>query len=93
MANKLIGYAGVDERPGHGPADRSTCSDCPKNIPGRGGNLSVLNLGGGNVGTGTPMGSMVFTVMTATAAELFGRFAEHRAFVPQTRAGSTPPSA
>jgi hypothetical protein len=45
----------------------STCSDCPKNIPGRGRNLSVLTLGGGNVGTGTPMGSMVFTVMAALA--------------------------
>lgn len=28
-------------------------------------NLRVLNLGGGNVDTGTPMGSMVFTVMAA----------------------------
>lgn len=33
----------------------------------RGVNLRVLNLGGGNVGTGTPMGSMVFTVMAALA--------------------------
>ncbi len=30
-------------------------------------NLRVLNLGGGNVDTGTPMGSMVFTVMAALA--------------------------
>lgn len=29
--------------------------------------LRVLNLGGGNVDTGTPMGSMVFTVMAALA--------------------------
>lgn len=29
----------------------------------RGINLRVLNLGGGNVDTGTPMGGMVFTVM------------------------------
>ncbi|QYF90478.1 recombinase family protein [Arthrobacter sp. PAMC25284] len=29
--------------------------------------LRVLNLGGGDVDTGTPMGSMVFTVMTALA--------------------------
>lgn len=32
---------------------------------GRRVNLRVLNLGGGNIGTGTPMGSMVFTVMAA----------------------------
>jgi DNA invertase Pin-like site-specific DNA recombinase len=30
-------------------------------------NLRVLNLGGGNVDAGTPMGSMVFTVMAALA--------------------------
>lgn len=30
-------------------------------------NRRVLNLGGGNVDTGTPMGSMVFTVMAALA--------------------------
>ncbi len=30
-------------------------------------NLRVLNLGGGNVDTGTPMGFMVFTVMAALA--------------------------
>ncbi|MET4540888.1 DNA invertase Pin-like site-specific DNA recombinase [Arthrobacter bambusae] len=30
-------------------------------------NLRVLNLGGGNVDTGTPMGSTVFTVMAALA--------------------------
>lgn len=30
-------------------------------------NLCVLNLGGGNVDTGTPMGSMVLTVMAALA--------------------------
>lgn len=29
--------------------------------------LRILNLGGGNVDTGTPMGSMVFTVMAALA--------------------------
>ena len=33
----------------------------------KGVNLRVLNLGGGNVDTGTPMGSMVFTVMAALA--------------------------
>jgi hypothetical protein len=33
----------------------------------RGINLRVLNLGGGNVDTGTPMGGMVFTVMAALA--------------------------
>lgn len=44
------------------------------NMPGlseqlrsRGINLRVLNLGGGNVDTGTPMGSMVFSVMAALA--------------------------
>lgn len=31
----------------------------------RGVNLRVLNLGGGNVDTGMPIGSMVFTVMAA----------------------------
>jgi DNA invertase Pin-like site-specific DNA recombinase len=30
-------------------------------------NLRVLNLGGGDVDTSTPMGGMVFTVMTALA--------------------------
>jgi DNA invertase Pin-like site-specific DNA recombinase len=33
----------------------------------RGVGLRVLNLGGGDVGTSTPMGSMVFTVMAALA--------------------------
>jgi DNA invertase Pin-like site-specific DNA recombinase len=33
----------------------------------RGAGLRVLNLGGGNVDTSTPMGSMVFTVMAAPA--------------------------
>lgn len=33
----------------------------------RGSALQVLNLGGGNVDTGTPMGGMVFTVMSALA--------------------------
>lgn len=36
-------------------------------LRGRGSNLRVLNLGGGNVDTATPMGSMVFTVMAALA--------------------------
>jgi len=36
-------------------------------LRGRGINLRVLNLGGGNVDTATPMGSMVFTVMAALA--------------------------
>jgi DNA invertase Pin-like site-specific DNA recombinase len=36
-------------------------------LRGSGINLRVLNLGGGNVDTGTPMGSMVFTVMAALA--------------------------
>lgn len=36
-------------------------------LRGRGINLRVLNLGGGNVDTGTPMGSMVFTVTAALA--------------------------
>lgn len=38
-----------------------------ENLRARGVNLRVLNLGGGNVDTGTPMGSMVFTVMAALA--------------------------
>ncbi|RFA16745.1 resolvase [Subtercola boreus] len=39
----------------------------PDMLRGRGAGLRVLNLGGGNVDTGTPMGSMVFTVMAALA--------------------------
>ncbi|KUM37734.1 recombinase family protein [Arthrobacter sp. EPSL27] len=34
-------------------------------IRGKGAGLRVLNLGGGDVDTGTPMGAMVFTVMAA----------------------------
>lgn len=36
-------------------------------LRGRGINLRVLNLGGGNADTGTPMGAMVFTVMASLA--------------------------
>lgn len=36
-------------------------------LRGRGAGLRVLNLGGGEVDTATPMGSMVFTVMAALA--------------------------
>lgn len=36
-------------------------------LRGRGAELRVLNLCGGDVGTATPMGSMVFTVMAALA--------------------------
>ncbi|MCG7432322.1 recombinase family protein [Kocuria indica] len=36
-------------------------------LRGRGAGLRVLNLGGGDVDTHTPMGSMVFTVMAALA--------------------------
>lgn len=36
-------------------------------LRGRGAGLRVLNLGGGDVDTSTPMGSMVFTVMAALA--------------------------
>lgn len=36
-------------------------------LRGRGAGLRVLNLGGGEVNTATPMGSMVFTVMAALA--------------------------
>lgn len=38
-----------------------------EDLRARGVNLRVLNLGGGNVDTGNPMGSMVFTVMAALA--------------------------
>lgn len=38
-----------------------------EDLRARGANLRVLNLGGGNVDIGTPMGSMVFTVMAALA--------------------------
>ncbi|MGC5224446.1 recombinase family protein [Micromonospora sp. DT81.3] len=34
-------------------------------LRGRGAGLRVLNLGGGNVDTSTPMGSMLFTIMAA----------------------------
>jgi DNA invertase Pin-like site-specific DNA recombinase len=34
-------------------------------LRGRGAGLRVLNLGGGDVDTATPMGSMAFTIMTA----------------------------
>jgi DNA invertase Pin-like site-specific DNA recombinase len=33
----------------------------------RGGGLRVLNVGGGDVDTATPMGSMLFTIMAALA--------------------------
>ena len=36
-------------------------------LRGRGTGLRVLNLGGGDVDTHTPMGSMVFTAMAASA--------------------------
>src|SRR6478752_2841896 len=36
-------------------------------IRGRGAGLRVLNLGGGDVDTATPMGSMFFTIMAALA--------------------------
>jgi DNA invertase Pin-like site-specific DNA recombinase len=38
-----------------------------EDLRSRGINLRVLNLGGGDVDTGTPMGGMVFTVMAALA--------------------------
>ena len=38
-----------------------------EDLRGKGAALRVLNLGGGDVDTGTPMGSMVFTVMAALA--------------------------
>lgn len=38
-----------------------------EDLRGRGAALRVLNLGGGDVDTSTPMGSMVFTVMAALA--------------------------
>ena len=38
-----------------------------QSLRGRGMGLRVLNLGGGDVDTSTPMGSMVFTVMAALA--------------------------
>ncbi|WP_349357250.1 recombinase family protein [Pseudarthrobacter sp. PS3-L1] len=36
-------------------------------LRGRGAGLRVLNLGGGDVDTTTPMGSVVFTIMAALA--------------------------
>lgn len=38
-----------------------------KELQGRGVNLRVLNLGGGDVDTSTPMGNLMFTVMAALA--------------------------
>ncbi|MBG6226799.1 DNA invertase Pin-like site-specific DNA recombinase [Arthrobacter sp. CAN_A2] len=48
---------------------RSTTNmlDLSEQLRDLGAHLRVLNLGGGNVDTGTPMGSMVFTVMAALA--------------------------
>ena len=41
--------------------------DLAQELRGRGAGLRVLNLGGGDVNTSTPMGSMLFTVMAAPA--------------------------
>jgi DNA invertase Pin-like site-specific DNA recombinase len=41
--------------------------DFAEQLRGKGAGLRVLNLGGGDVDTATPMGSMVFTVMAALA--------------------------
>ena len=41
--------------------------DLAQELRGRGAGLRVLNLGGGDVNTSTPMGSMLFTVMAALA--------------------------
>jgi len=41
--------------------------DLAKDLQSRGASLRVLNLGGGDVDTATPMGAMVFTVMAALA--------------------------
>jgi DNA invertase Pin-like site-specific DNA recombinase len=41
--------------------------DFAENLRARSAGLRVLNLGGGDVDTSTPMGSMVFTVMSALA--------------------------
>lgn len=48
---------------------RSTTNmlELAQDLLGRGVNLRVLNLGGGNADTGTPMGAMLFTVMAALA--------------------------
>lgn len=51
-----------------GWADRHrTCSPSQTSSAARGAGLRVLNLGGGDVDTSTPMGSMLFTVMAALA--------------------------
>lgn len=44
-----------------------TMLELVQNLRGRGVGLRVLNLGGGDVDTSTPMGSMMFTVMAALA--------------------------
>lgn len=71
MANKLIGYARVSTKGQDTDRrmDRPTINmlGLSEELAGERGNLRVLTLGGGNVGTGTPMGGMVFTVMAAMA--------------------------
>jgi DNA invertase Pin-like site-specific DNA recombinase len=52
------------DRLGRSPANML---DLSTELRTRGINLRVLNLGGGNVDTGTPMGGMVFTAMAALA--------------------------
>ncbi|WP_255570669.1 recombinase family protein [Cryobacterium cheniae] len=42
--------------------------DFAKELRGRGAGLRVLNLGGGDVDTATPMGPMLFTIMAALGA-------------------------
>ncbi|MDR7375227.1 DNA invertase Pin-like site-specific DNA recombinase [Kocuria rhizophila] len=44
-----------------------TMLELAQSLRGRGVGLRVLNLGGGDVDTSTPMGSMVFTVLAALA--------------------------
>lgn len=52
------------DRLGRSTANMLTLAD---ELKANGVNLRVLNLGGGNADTGTPMGQMVFVVMTALA--------------------------
>lgn len=40
---------------------------CAEALRGKGSGLRALNLGGGDVDTATPMGSMVFTIVAALA--------------------------
>ena len=61
----------VDQDSDHRPATNRPARP-PDLLKQRGSALRVLNLGGDNVDTSTPMGAMMFTVMAALAQMLVG---------------------